>query len=1712
MSIYIEELDNLKLYKRKFFPPIDKNDKRKGSAVLLLTPNFETSKSIINSPLLINNDLFKSYYLESSASFIINNGVLSESAILEDSSNKYKDSYEDALEVFESLTDEEKKFVTHNSTFVDSDRIIFRHVEYKKEEPIAFVDIYTGDPDEGVIVYAIKKKYRGSGLSSKLLDTAIDHVKNKTTLNKLIYKVDSKNKPSLNIVKSLPDFKLTSSKNNSIEYMMSLNEDFVYHGTTIKTLKVLKPYKSTHGKDYVYGTPQRVVALTHIGNDPYKRDEYVQTGSIDGEFYIREVKKGALEKAFKNVSGTIYQMKDDNFTSEKWLTKFERVSKNDEAIVGKEEIHDALAELEKCEREGKVKIIRFKEDVNAPFIPFDKEYIISEDMICTSEAVSYITEAEARFNPLLKRALYKERLKTNKEVFNKYDNVKQSCPKITRTFVDLAKYKRANLFIDWSYYTELFFKNLTLTKLKALDFYFDFIDRFLFDTRLEANGYNKKTVFVSLTGWNIEKDSVMWDYNVNINPISAIYRYMKTSPEKLNKWKTVNFVFVHPKGYFKVDFNNFDYKDFYRFSNCISKLINNESFEDDLTKQSPEAITASIIEKLEKNSQIKVNNLTGGSSTISRAELDEKVYNAVKSSNVDEKKEALVAAIKDTAKKNNTEEETLEDINNDAYIKQLIMDINQNEDNGVKLSATRAARISKLNDEFMQKKIDNITVKDLIAQGKVNRPIEKSDINIDSIDDEWQGLTHPNFEKSYDINSDIMDIMQSLSTKSNPVSVLDLSIEDVSTSEDSIYLYTFKMEDANGKRFTLAYEVPKFKNNRFMKLRGNDKTINGQLMNLPIIKTDDDTAQIVSNYNKIFIRRFNTSTGKSYPAVHRILKTLEKLKDNKNTKIRVQYNDNSFVCKKYELPIDYIDLASVINKIEVDNCTFYFNQDEIRKLYKVDTERDLAIGYDHKTKELIYAYGPPSTAIDQTLYNYDEEYAKVSETILNAKRYTYSKASILNTEIPVIVIMGYSEGLQTSLKKANIEYEILDSRQKYDKRICDVIKFKDGYIKYTITPQSSLLMNGLKECNTEDYSIKEMNNQAMWINFLDLYGGRIKADGLDNFYDLMMDPITVSVCKDYNLPYDYCEALAYASSLLVDNKYNRHTDITGNRFRTNEIVAAYVYKVISGAYAEYRNMLKRNKKEATMSVKRSAVVDAIMMDPTFSDLSILTPVLELESANSVSFKGLSGMNSDRSYGLDKRTYDESMINKLAMSTGFSGNVGITRQATIDMAISSNRGLIKTSKIEDMSDTKTLCITEALTPFGTTHDDPMRIAMNFIQTAKHGMRTKEGDPLLVSNGADMALPYLTSDEFAFKAKMNGAVKELTNDYMIIEYAATTKKGVVSPGGRTEMIDLRERVRKNSDGGFYVTTKLDTNLKKGSKFKEGDILAYDKLSYSDAIGDGKHIAYKVGNLFKVAILNTDEGFEDSAVISQRVSEAMSSKIIIKKDGIILPKNTNVYNIVKKGQPIQEGDPLMVFQNAFDDETANTLLKTLAMDGEVSDLGHIPIKSKITGIVKDIKVYRTVEKSELSPSLRKLVDQYESEYSGMRSAMKKHKIDDKDFDEPNYKLEAMGKLKNAQDSVMIEFYLEFNDKLAVGDKITYYSAVKGVVKYIFPEGKEPYTDRRPNEKIHSFVPVQGMDNRMVTSILIIGCINKILIELDRKVKEIMGVPWTDLDGNKP
>ena len=1781
MAIYLKDAIDLRLNKTPFYLPLNMKNKRKNSAIFLLSPDIKSSIKLMDHPLTISKGLFESYYIEKDINFIINESNHIEedtsSAILETYLMEMTKKERDAIPESKFGLEEERKYPLDSAEHVRSAIKLFGHCPENRKHHLA-KRIIAAAKKHGVEVKETTEVYKYA--NSKVVN---ESVFNKTLYHCSLKKLKTLEPKSINFGNKFEKAKwsifLFSDKKHAYPYGVNLlikefrkkidPEGVLYkeYRPFINAVAVKGEYrvlvydgywdifkKGVIGQKFYIHSTEIPIGKFGIGHHPYfpeytAYENYpvkdVSTIKITEEIF----NKYCIRVDKEQYVALIEKDKQDGY-GKRGLLNY--------AYYDYEDLRPAIHQVKEKIKSGDIKpgegdlqLIIDGMPVREAFTSFNESFIKepplfnpsiarhSEDIITESgfdfqnETSTYRTIFGDTANEMilnegysqqLRKMLYNERIKNQKEAILVYDKIKKDCPFIKYTYLNYRLYKEKNLFIDWAYYTENFFKHLKWERDKGVQLYYQFFTKFLKDKRINENNYTVKTVFVPVTDWNDGKNPV-WDYTKTINPISVIYRIFRTKTEAILKeeWKGLRFVFFSDKAYFTLTFDNITMANMPKFISLINKLCNDDVADAEFeTKDSASVITHKVIDKIE-NSGIVIDDISGGAGDFSKDELNkmrEKEMNSNdrgiaaimqaangKTSKNEVDKALLVQKIQKAAEESSDENDALSNMNDDekdsAWMKNLILDLQEEE--GPTISKSRTERMKTGYQAFLKKKIDKTTVEELLEVNEGKKELPKENIPIDNINEEWKDVQFSTFSREYNIEADIMKSLADLNDKSIPVIVTEVDKQDASTTEDYIETWTVKLEDINGKRFTLKIDVPKFINNRFMKLRGNYKTINGQLLLLPIIKTDEDTAQIVSNYNKIFIRRVSPSNGtKTSADVSRLCKFLRTYK-GKN--IEIVEGDNKFVSSKYPLNIEYADLSCNYSKIKFKDGSYVsFNQDELRKKWK---EKEGHTPYFVDSKGSVHDYdnglSPALVITEKIVEHLTEEEKKDFDSIKQDKRLSYTEASILATDIPVIVVMAYSVGLQEAMKKAGIEYEFSEKRpSKADLSERDYIKFNDGYLVYNNRLENSLLMNGLYSCNTEDYSIKEINKKSMWLDFLDNFGGRIKADGLDNFYDCMFDPITKEICRTYNLPDDYITALGYASALLADTNYNKHTDISGNRFRTNEIIAAYFQKVISKAYGEYKTMSKRSKKDAVISCKQSALIDALLTDPTCSDLSILNPQLEAEEQNTMSFKGLSGMNSDRSYSLDKRTYDASMFGIIGTSTGFSGNVGITRQATINASIKGVRGVISTPKKDKINTLNTLTVHEAMNPWCTTRDDPIRVAMGFIQSTKHPMRIKKAMPNLVTTGMDEAIPYITSDFFSYKFRGNkGKVLKVTDRYMLVQDVET---------GTVDFVSLEEQTMKNSDGGFYVTVKLDPIVKEGATLKNNDILAVDRTCYKDQVGHEsttKGVTYCIGALCKLAILPTDEGYEDSSIIDEYLADVMTSSYVVKKDKM-LSKDANVYNVVSKGQPIKEGDPLMIFQNAFEEEDANSILRNVtdADIEDVTDLGRIHIRSKISGVVQDIKIYRTCELSEMSPSLRKLVSAYEKQIKDDKKIFDKYKIEGANWKlEPDYKLEPTGKLKKCPNSVLIEFYIKCEDKMGIGDKLIYNNSIKGVIKDIMPPGTEPRTDFRPNEPINALLSTGSVNARMVASIIINGSINKCMIELSRKCKELLGIPWKNL-----
>ena len=79
--IFIDKMKNLKIYKTPIFLPTIPHDKKRKSAILLMTPNYESSKSLITNPLFVNKLRFSSYYIKKDVSYYVNQKNVKEAKI-----------------------------------------------------------------------------------------------------------------------------------------------------------------------------------------------------------------------------------------------------------------------------------------------------------------------------------------------------------------------------------------------------------------------------------------------------------------------------------------------------------------------------------------------------------------------------------------------------------------------------------------------------------------------------------------------------------------------------------------------------------------------------------------------------------------------------------------------------------------------------------------------------------------------------------------------------------------------------------------------------------------------------------------------------------------------------------------------------------------------------------------------------------------------------------------------------------------------------------------------------------------------------------------------------------------------------------------------------------------------------------------------------------------------------------------------------------------------------------------------------------------------------------------------------------------------------------------------------------------------------------------------------------------------------------------------
>lgn len=1028
-------------------------------------------------------------------------------------------------------------------------------------------------------------------------------------------------------------------------------------------------------------------------------------------------------------------------------------------------------------------------------------------------------------------------------------------------------------------------------------------------------------------------------------------------------------------------------------------------------------------------------------------------------------------------------------------------------DNSV-INSTSSPREQRIRINMGKLKLNNITFDKLTSVTDIPLPAPTKPSRITTTNSGVsKGASFPNISKAYEDNlldRDIISVLTNLGELPDGFIVTNVEVTDISNCTSLLNNWRVSLKSkTSDKTQVINVRIPKVINGRFYN-NGIWYNIGKQDFPIPILKIDKRTVILTTNYNKITVDRYDTRSLVDINILNKVLKTVtDKDGNNKYIKQGSSVNTNSIYVSTIEFD-EYAKMWHSFTNEEAD-CFILFNRKLCLKMYSfVNVQpNEFCCGMINKVPVVLNTdtslTRDGKTLTDTILSTLPMDLQNAYHKIKPGKLSMYSQITI-GEKMPLGVAICAWEGLTSLLKKSGCQYKYVD--KSFADRGYFVIPFKDKSLAIANSTNNQLIFNGFYRINTKSYNLSDFEVPIMQSNsvFVDIFNQLFfkqysQLTPFITYYEFFVDPITKDVCSHYNIPDDICGMLIYASHMLADNNFVSENTASLYRIRTTEIIPAILHYHLAVAISKYNNSSTAKTRGSALHFNPNEVIMELTKVPNVETMSALNPMVELHARENITKKGFRGVNDDRAYPVQKRSYNETMIGKMAMSSPNNGTVGITRQLVVDPKIESVRGYTSTDTADkDLTDLQLASFSELLTPGSVTRDDAIRTAIATSQTS-HIISAEDAAPVLVSNGVDEIVPSYLTDEFAVVADEDGTVIETNEDYMIIEYKSGKKKA----------ININNKYSFNTGSGFYVNNKLQSNFELNDKFKKGDILAYhEKYFNKDSSGI---VRMNVGPIAKVAFTGSYCTYEDAGLITHKFSRKLATKLTFMQE-IRVSATDDIDKIVQVGDEVEISDPLIVFGlGDTGDKSVDNFLRAFRTSTDTDDLLNSAkriIKSKHAGRVVDVRIYTTKSMDKLSPSLFNIIDTY------FKNNIKKRKILDK-HDKTNsvYKLDTLYNapteplkgttIKGKTCDVLIEIYIEHGNEASIGDKMVAYGACKQVISEVVPEGLEPYSETRPDEEISVFVSSSSILKRMVPSLVITASANKVLIELKRLVTKI-------------
>jgi len=971
------------------------------------------------------------------------------------------------------------------------------------------------------------------------------------------------------------------------------------------------------------------------------------------------------------------------------------------------------------------------------------------------------------------------------------------------------------------------------------------------------------------------------------------------------------------------------------------------------------------------------------------------------------------------------------------------------------------------------------TVEEFIDLSKVNKAITSEGSDLKAKDSVlYNNIMTKSSLKEFD-SKYVKDIMPKHITamiyklEDFGLTVQDHQIEEDKNSIHHYEIHRLSVKPVSGAASTIVFKIPKIDRDGYFISDGVKLRMRKQKTDMPIRKINASRVALSSYYGKLFMFR---TPRKAYSETAFILSSIKKMMLEPGYLKKAYIEDVSF--KEKTLPLHYYSISTNFSKLEFDGFTLYFNCSKMSQWATdaeiKDAESKGYIPVGRTDKKTLIVINQHNMFFGMTNGTFTElgDIHLILKTPTENIPIDYTEVKLLGKDIPLGIILGRYLGLRNLIKLLKVKPKVIPTNKRYTLTKDEwLLRFKDYKLVFSRRDdEANLILAGFTYFKDyiKTFTISEMNDRDTYASLIENRGfTTVYVKEMDVIRKMFIDPITKDILADMKEPQEFIPLLIRANELLTTNEHPDMNDMSHMRIRGYERVPGFIYKNLVKSAKTFN--LKNVRGKSKIELNPYDIFNSVVKDHAAKIAEDINPITNLKEQEAVTYVGEDGISKEV-INVKLRSYHKKEMGIISEATVDSSDVAINTFLTTDPMFKDLYGISKDSPVKDPF--KLLSTSAALVP-GVNNDDPKRTNFINIQNA-HTIATEGYHQPLLRTGYEYLVPYRTGEMFAYMAQQDGKVIERTDKIIHIEYIDKSRVGL-KIGNRFGMAE-----------GVTYLHPIVCDLSTGQSFKEGDVVIYNSSFFERDWLDPSKIILKFSTTARTVFMEGPDTYEDSSAISNKMADKLTTtKIEVKKYPITFDKK--IRDLIPVGAEIEPGDAFFVLEDAAISDNPDI---DMQISKTLEKLSNISPKSKVRGKILKYEVKYNGDIEDMSPSLRKLVNELNKTLESETQHTPEYYHDNQVTGD--YRVDG----KNLQvDTLILKIYITIPLRTGVGDKGVFGPQMKSV----FGEVLDYDLKTLDGQEIDAIFSFMGIMKRVVISPLLNGAANTVLKAKSKTIADI-------------